>query len=129
MKGCIQRQGRGFGELRDIVNHLKQNGRVIIAFDHFNNLTNCPVKFLGKSYNASLTPVRLAALAGVPLVAAIPVLRNGVINIDFGSHFNLRNLNSRSNDVMQNLILFLETQLKNNPGCWPMPFYQALNLV
>jgi hypothetical protein len=125
-KRRIQREVEGFSDLRQIVKSLQQNGRIIIAFDVFNNLNNCPVNFFGNCCNVSLLPARLARIAKVPLFTAIPTLRNGVINIDFGPEFDLHHLNSDSSGVMKNIILFLESELKNNPGVWPTNYYHNL---
>jgi hypothetical protein len=71
-KKLIQRKGAGITELRNIIRHLQQKGRVILAADFFNSLSNCPVKFLGNKYNASIVHTRLAILAKVPLIVVIP---------------------------------------------------------
>ncbi|WP_295670341.1 hypothetical protein [uncultured Mucilaginibacter sp.] len=131
-KRRIQKRGKGFSDLRDIVSYLQHNGRIVIAFDCFSNYPKCcPVKFLGKSHNMSMLPVRLARVAKVPLVTAIPRFCNGMINIDCGPQFSLNKLNSDPKGVMQTLISFLESEIKNNPATWPANYYQfaALNNV
>jgi hypothetical protein len=125
-RGRIQRQAQGFNDLRNLVRFLQQNGRVVITFDNFNKQKNCPVNFLGNCYNVSSLPARLAKIAKVPLITAIPTLHNGTIDIHFGPRFDSKNLDSRSNTVMQNLISFLETEIKNNPGIWPTTSYQSI---
>lgn len=72
--GKLQREGKGFNELRGIIKYLKQDGRIIMTADNFNQLNNCPVKFLGNYLNGELLPTRLARVAQVPLIVAIPVL-------------------------------------------------------
>ena len=119
-KRRIQRVGTGFKELRDMVNLLKQNGRIIIAADIFNNLKNCPVNFNGISHNASLFPVRLARIAEVPLVVAIPTLRNGVINIDPQRQFDFKPLRFDASMVMQKIISFLDSEIKKDPCIWSL---------
>lgn len=117
-KGFIQRQGIGFNELREIVRHLRQNGRVIVAVDTFNDLSDCPVKFFEDNLNISLLPARLARIAEVPLIAAIPALRKGSIFIDSGFQFDFKKKNVDSCSLMQNLISFMENEIKNNPCIW-----------
>jgi hypothetical protein len=119
-KRRIQRLGTGFKELRDIVKLLKQNGRIIIAADIFNNLKNCPVNFNGNSHNASLFPVRLARIAEVPLVLAIPTLRNGIINIDPQRQFDFKPLRFDASIVMQKIISFLDSEIKKDPCIWSL---------
>jgi hypothetical protein len=123
-RGTIQRQALGITDLRCIVNYLKQNGRIVIACDIFNDLSNCPVSFLGKHHNVSLLPARLARIAGVPLITAIPVLRKGKIHFDGGPQFDLNNPNADSRDVMQQIVLFLETEIKNDPSIWLTTYHQ-----
>lgn len=123
-KRRIQKQCHSLGGLRDIIMHLRQNGRVVIAFDNFNNHTNyCTLKFWGHHYNVSMLPVRLAKIAGVPLVSVIPRFRDGMINIDCGPQFGLNKINSDPEDVMQTLVSFLEVEIKNDPGIWPPKHY------
>lgn len=114
----IQRQALGITDLRCIVKYLNQKGRIVIACDIFNNLNNCPVNFLGKHHNVSLLPARLARIAGVPLITAVPVLKKGHINFDGGPQFNSNNLNTDPGDAMQKIVSFLETEIKNNPSVW-----------
>jgi lauroyl/myristoyl acyltransferase len=119
-KRRIQRQGRGISELRDMINLLKQNGRIIIAADIFNNLENCPVTFNGNSCNASLFPVRLARIAKVPLVVAIPAYRDGIINIDPRWQFDFKPPRSDGRTVMQKIIAFLDGEIKKDPCIWSL---------
>ena len=123
-KGRLQKQGEGFSDLRDTVNHLRKKGRIVVAFDCFSNgPAQCPLKFLGKYCKVSMLPARLAKIASVPLITAIPRLRDGMINIDWGPRFSLNKLNDPT-EVMQTLISFLESEIKNNPGIWPAKYYR-----
>jgi len=129
-KGRIQKKGRGFSDLRDIVNHLRHNGRIVIAFDCFSICPNqCRLKFLGNYHNMSTLPARLAAIAGVPLITAIPRLRNGMIHIDSGPRFGVNEPDSDPGDVMQHLVSFLESEIKTDPGIWPGAYYKWLQLT
>lgn len=123
-RGRIQRQALGITDLRCIIKYLNQNGRVVIACDMFNNLNNCPVNFFGKQHNVSLLPARLARIAGVPLITAIPALRNGTIKIDGGPQFGLNSLKADQGNVMQEIVLFLEAEIKNNPGVLHAAYYK-----
>jgi len=126
-KKRIQKQGKGFNDLREIVKHLQNNGRIVIAFDCFNNQANYfRLKFLGDYHNMSTLPVRLARIAGVPVITVIPRLRNGMINIDYGPQFGINKLNSDPGGVMQGLVSFLESELKSDPGIWPGKYYRLV---
>lgn len=126
-KKRIQKQCDSLSGLRDIVRYLQHNGRVVIAFDNFNNHTNyCRLKFLGHKYNVSMLPVRLAKIAGVPLVSVIPRFCDGIINIECGPQFGLNKVNSDPGGIMQTLVSFLEAEIKNDPGIWPPKHYHVI---
>lgn len=114
--GKLQREGKGFNELRGIVKHLEKNGRIIMTVDNFNDLNNCPVKFLGNHANAELLPTRLARIAQVPLIAAIPVFRDGTINFIHGPKSDYKILQPDPCSVIQNLLFALENEIKLDPS-------------
>ena len=114
--GKLQREGKGFNELRGIVKYLKQNGRIIMTADNFNNLNNCPVKFLGNYLNAGLLPTRLARLAQVPLIVAIPVFNNGTVNFIHMPKSDHKILQLNPGSVIQNFLFALENEIKINPS-------------
>jgi hypothetical protein len=114
----VRSNGTGFKELRNIVKYMRLNGRVVLAADIFNNLKNCPVKFLGNYHNASLLPVRLARIAEVPLIVAIPSLQNRTINFLHYPEFYINVTEQNSSFVIQDIISFLETEINKNPSIW-----------
>jgi hypothetical protein len=114
----VLRAGTGFKELREIMNCLKQNGRIIMVADTFNHLDNCQVKFLDKDRNVSLLPVRLAKIAEVPLILAIPVLINGTVHIEPGPPFDLATLNADYSTAMQKVISLMESEIRKCPWIW-----------
>lgn len=118
-----QSQGAGFKELRNIVKFMRLNGRIVLVADVFNNLNNCPVQFLGNYRNVSLLPVRLARAAEVPLIVAIPTLRNGTINFIQGPQFDTKMTELNSCSIIQNIISFLEIEINKNPSIWPSNVY------
>ena len=80
-KNRLKNQRKGHNELLHIIRHLRYGGQVIIAADVFNKSNDQPAEILGKPGNLSLLPARLARIADVPLQAAVPILRNGRIDI------------------------------------------------
>lgn len=50
--------------------------------DNFNKFNSYPGKFLGTNVNGGLLPARIARIAQVPLIVAIPVFKNGLLNIN-----------------------------------------------
>lgn len=121
-KRLIQKQAAGVADVRSIVQFLQQNGRVIIAADVFNRLKDCPVKFFDHDQNASLFPIRLARIAKVPVIAAVPVLRNGLVEIDYGPQFEHNLAQPDEQHVMQQFISFFEDEIKKEPGIYPALF-------
>lgn len=118
-RGVIQRQGKGYKELREIIIHLKQGKSIVFAADVFNNQSNCRVKFMGTLQNASIAPIRIARLAGVPLITALPVLKNGMVHVESGQTYNQPIDSNNHADVMQNIIQYFDKEINKNPSIWP----------
>lgn len=117
-RASIARHATGFNELRNLVNHLRSGGRVIIMADIFNNLKDCPVRFLEKNCNASLFPFRLAKISNTPLVSVMPVLENETIGINIGPQVCFSNADSEPGKVMQLILAYFEKEIKQNPSNW-----------
>ncbi len=86
--------------------------------DVFNNLKNCTAKFLERDCNVSLLPARLARIADVPVIAAVPELMNGTIHIYNGPRFDLTTSKTDPSRVMQFFMSFFETEIRRNPSIW-----------
>jgi lauroyl/myristoyl acyltransferase len=114
----LKNQRKGHNELLHIIRHLRYGGQVIIAADVFNRSNNQPAAILGKPGNLSLLPARLARIAGVPLMAAVPQFRNGAIHIYAGPHYDQQIQHSEMGIVMQNLLGFFENEIKSDPSIW-----------
>lgn len=112
----IQRQGAGLTDLRELVKYLKLGGRVIVPVDVFNDLNNCPVKFLGKNYNASVFAERLAAITKVPILTVIPKLSNTTIEFTAGPQFVTDGLKPKSKILTKQIISFFDKEIENNPA-------------
>ena len=117
-KKQIQRKGKGYSNLRNIIRHLQQNGKIFIAADSFNKLNNCPVKFRGKYLNASKLPSRLASAASVPLIVALPILKNSNISFKIGPEFKVKDLKEDSKAITQQIISFIDYQLTDDYRVW-----------
>ena len=109
---------KGHNELFHIIRHLRYGGRIIIAADVFNKSNDQPAEILGKPGNLSLLPARLARIAGVPLLAAVPILRNGRIDIQAGPLIDKQIPYSDMRNVMQIMLEFIEFEIKKNPSIW-----------
>ena len=117
-KKKIQRKGNGYTNLRKIIRFLHENGRIIIAADSFNKLNDCTVKYRGKTLNASELPIRPANLASVPLIIALPVLNNKMVEFVVGPEFNTKEFNEDVTAITQQIISFIDDQLKSDYRIW-----------
>jgi hypothetical protein len=117
-KNKLKNLRKGHNELFHIVRHLRYGGHVIIAADVFDKSNDQPAEILGKQGNLSLLPARLARIAGVPLLAAIPILRNKKIDIQAGPLIDHHTPYSDPRTVMQTLLSFFELEIKRNPSVW-----------
>jgi hypothetical protein len=117
-KAKLKNKRKGHNELLHIIRHLQYGGRVIIAADVFNKSNNHPTEILGKPGNLSLLPARLARIAGVPLMAAVPQLRNGAIHIYAGPRYDHQIKHDDMGTVMQNMLGFFESEIKKDPSIW-----------
>ncbi len=109
---------KGHNELLHMIRHLQYGGQVIIAADVFNKSNDQPGEILGKTGNLSLLPVRLARIAGVPLMAAVPILRGGKICMQKGPLIQEQIPRSEMGAVMQKILGFLEQEIKCDPSIW-----------
>ena len=114
----MARHATGFNELRDISKHLYAGGRIVIMADIFNDLNNCPVKFFEKPCNASLFPLRLAKMANSCVVTIMPALTHNVVQINKGPQVSLNNYRSDAGSIMQILLNYFETEIKQDPAVW-----------
>lgn len=112
-------QGRGFKELREGLRWLRQKGSVIIMANVFNELDDCPVKFLGKQQNVSIFPARLAMAGSVPIIAAIPVLRGRRIDFIEGPRYKPLLKGQESQRAIREIITFIDNEIKKHPSIWP----------
>lgn len=117
-KNRLKNQRKGHNELLHIIRHLRYGGQVIIAADVFNKSNDQPAEILGKPGNLSLLPARLARIADVPLQAAVPILRNGRIDIQTGPLIDQHIPSSEMGNIMQTLLGFFELQIRKNPSVW-----------
>ena len=113
--GDLERSGKGFRDLRSIVRHLQQKGRIIMSGDNFNELDNCPVRFLGKDRNVSLLPTRIAKVAKVPLIPTIPVFSHGEVILEQVHQKEDKNRKPDSVNSIKQFLEELEKQLRMNP--------------
>lgn len=117
-KNRLRNLRKGHNEFLHVIRYLRHGGRVIIAADVFNKSNDQPAEILGKQGNLSLLPARLARIAGVPLLAAVPILRNGRIDIEAGPFLDQHFHHTEMRNVMQILLKFFECEIKKDPSIW-----------
>jgi hypothetical protein len=108
----------GHNELLHIIRFLRYGGRVIIAADVFNKSKDQPAEIMGKAGNLSLLPARLARIAGVPMLAAVPILHGNRIDMATGPLIDHQIHTGEMRNTMQVLLSFIEKEIKKNPSIW-----------
>ncbi len=127
-KARLHGKRKGYNELIHVIRHLRYGGRIVIAADTFDKSTDLPSQILGKPGHLSLLPARLARIAGVPLLIAIPQLRNDGIHIYAGPLYNPPAREAELGNLMQTMLVFLENQIKKDPSIWSYFVNEPLSL-
>lgn len=117
-KSRLKKLRKGHNELLHIIRFLRYGGRVIIAADVFNKSNDQPAEIMGKTGNLSLLPARLARIAGVPLLAAVPILQHGKIDVQTGPLIDHQIHFGDMRSTMQTLLRFFELEIRKNPSIW-----------
>jgi hypothetical protein len=119
--------GGGIIGLRRLVHHLRSGGRVIVIGDNIGRSRCCSINFLGKECMASILPARLALLAGVPLLAVTPQLKNGMVTIQNGITLEFQVIRDKPNEAIQSIFKFFEDEILLSPSIWAPYILQSLN--
>lgn len=125
--GKVNIPGGGFIGLRKIVRHLHSGGRVIVIGDNLGRSRCCPINFLGKECMASILPARLAAAAGVPLLAITPKLQDGMVNLHNGITVGPELIQKNQKEAIQNIFTFFEDEILRSPSIWAPYILQSVN--
>jgi hypothetical protein len=65
-----------------------------------------------------LLPARMAKIAKVPVIAAMPELCGSSIQASYGPQFDFRNSTTGLSSVMQTFLFFFETEIRRKPSIW-----------
>lgn len=114
----VNKCGKGYTELRQIVNHLRSGGRIVITMDVFTDSKNCSLKFFEKECSVSLLPARLARIANVPIITVVPELSNQTILIHEGQRLDFNHSISTPGEIMQTLLTYFEKEIRKSPSIW-----------
>jgi hypothetical protein len=107
---------QGVPALHRLVRHLRRGGRAFVLADRFDGSRTCPVRFLGADRSVSLLPAHLAAHAGVPLQAALPVFAAGRVQLRPGPLFTPAMLIRDPAGVTRDLLAFFEREFLQRPA-------------
>jgi hypothetical protein len=113
--GTVNGTGRVL-ELRRVVRHLRNGGRVVVIADVFHGSHRCAVRFFEKNRFASLLPARLAAFAGVPLQIIIPALQARQLHICAGPTFTVGASVVEQQRVTQDVLTYFEKEIRQRPA-------------
>ncbi|MBI1807517.1 MAG: hypothetical protein HYR76_10755 [Ignavibacteria bacterium] len=125
--GHVNVPGGGLSGLRRLVRHLRTGGRAIVIADVFAGSRCCPVHFLGEDRIASTLPARLAAFAGVPLLAAVPQFQDGRVHLHGGIRLGVEVVRANQREVIQSLLTFFEGEIRRSPSVWGPYIHEPLN--
>lgn len=114
----VCKNGKGVHELRQIINHLRAGGRVLIAGDVLVGSKTCAAIFFDEDCKVSLAPVRLARIAEVPVITAVTKLEDGRLNIREGLKFDLQAIKNNPNKTMKNILSSIEIEIRKSPSIW-----------
>jgi hypothetical protein len=107
-----------YSGLRRLARHLRAGGRVVVIADSFDVPGGVALNFLGSKRMASRIAARLAELANVPLVAAIPAYRDGRVRFDVGAKFAAVKAPLSSLRLTTQLVAYVEQEIRRQPAVW-----------
>jgi hypothetical protein len=107
-----------YSGLRRLARHLRAGGRVVVIADSFEVPGGVVLNFLGRKRMASRLAARLAELANVPLVAAIPAYRDGRVRFDVGATFATGKDPLSSLGLTTQLVAYVEKEIRRKPEVW-----------
>ena len=116
--GHVNVPGTGISGIRRVVSHLSSKGFVVIIGDNENKSRCCHVSYLGKECNASLLPVRLAALAGVSIITLIPKFQNRRVNLQNGLIIEADDVIVNKQEVLQKIFSYFENEIYVSPSIY-----------
>lgn len=114
-------------QIRKLVSHLNSKKFVVIIGDNENRSRCCHVSYLGKKCNASLLPVRLAALTNVSIVTVIPTFSNMQINLQNGTTIEADAIIANKQDAVQKIFSYYESEIYASPSIYYPYILGSLN--
>lgn len=108
----------GVAGLRRVIRHLRAGGRVVVMADFPRARRGCTIRFLGQPWHASTFPARLAACAGVPLLAWNPSFDRGRLHLDPGPAFAVGSLSEEQEAVTRSVLAYFERTIRERPALW-----------
>jgi hypothetical protein len=106
----------GIAALCRLLRHVRHGGRLVAVANLFGGSRRCPLRFMGEDRSVSMLPAQLAAYAGVPLQAALPVFSGGRIHLIPGPRFAPERVTGDPAGVTRELLAFFETKIREQPA-------------
>lgn len=125
--GNVNVPGVGISGIRKVISHLRSKEFVVVIGDNENRSRCCHVSYLGKECNASLLPVRLAALARVSIVTVIPIFQDRRVNLQNGLIIKAEDVLENKQKAMQKMFSYFEKKINNSPSIYSPFILGSLN--
>lgn len=116
--GHLNVSNASLSQIRKLVSHLNSKKYVVIIGDNENRSRCCQVSYFGKKCNASLLPVRLAALTNVSIVTVIPAFSNMQINLQNGTTIEADAIITNKQDAVQRIFSYYESEIYASPSIY-----------
>lgn len=111
------RTSRGVADLKDLSRTLKRGGRVALSVDNFDERGACALDFLGVPVRFDPGALRLASLAGVPVLPIDARLEAGRLRVRIGRPIRVDRHRSCAQPVLR-LLRHFEASVREDPMCW-----------
>lgn len=108
----------GVQGVRRLIRHLRAGGHVVVMADYPRARRGCTARFLGQEWHASILPARLAACAGVPLLAWNPSFDRGRLHLEPGPAFAVGSLPEEQEAVTRSVLTYFERTIREKPALW-----------
>ena len=115
-------------QLRHLVRRIDAGGRCGVAMDAIANLVNTPTS---TSPGLRITPVRIAAIAGCPLVPVWPIFERGVLRLAAGKPIEVSKNDGDYEAALSHAGQFFESAMQQDPASWRsiFPYLMCLKNV
>ncbi len=119
--------GSGIMGIRKLISHLSSNKFAVIIGDNENRSRCCNVTYLGQKRKATLIPIRIAAMAKVPIVTVVPNFLNRMVNLREDIVIDFQDIINDEKLALQNIFTSFENQIYLSPSLFNPFIMGSLN--